>query len=358
MKRVIVLADRSAMALLKFVVAANLLLFLSFALVVAFATTKVRAEAAACTGVDMLAALATSDPVLLAKVEAEAAAQENGRGLLWKIEKPGIAASYLFGTMHVADPRVTTLPPVVQKAYDASGTVVLETMEVLDQSRMLASIMQKPELMMFTDATTLASLIPPAEVDGVNKALEARGIPPYSVAKMKPWILSAMIAMPACELQRRADGVPVLDVKLGQDAEAKGKALKGLETAVEQLEAMASMPMRFHIEGLVETLKLGDRMDDVIETMVILYTRGDVGMFWPVFRNVLPSEGTDVAAGYAAFEQTMITARNKTMAERAGPILDAGGAFIAVGALHLSGPEGLVSLLREAGYTVTRADRG
>jgi uncharacterized protein YbaP (TraB family) len=42
------------------------------------------------------------------------------------------------------------------------------------------------------------------------------------------------------------------------------------------------------------------------------------------------------------------------MVARAGPILDAGNAFVAVGALHLPGPEGLVALLRKAGYTVTR----
>jgi uncharacterized protein YbaP (TraB family) len=41
------------------------------------------------------------------------------------------------------------------------------------------------------------------------------------------------------------------------------------------------------------------------------------------------------------------------MRDAAGPLLDEGGVFIAVGALHLSGEKGLVALLREAGYTVT-----
>ena len=115
---------------------------------------------------------------------------------------------------------------------------------------------------------------------------------------------------------------------------------------------MASLPMDFHMKGLVETLKLGDRMDDVIETMIVLYEREDTGMFWPLFRAVLPSSDGD-EAGYAAFEETMITSRNRTMAENAEPILAKGNAFIAVGALHLPGPEGLVELFRKAGYTVT-----
>ena len=51
----------------------------------------------------------------------------------------------------------------------------------------------------------------------------------------------------------------------------------------------------------------------------------------------------------------MVTTRNHGMAENAEPILAAGSTFIAVGALHLPGKEGLVELLRQAGYTVSPA---
>ena len=59
---------------------------------------------------------------------------------------------------------------------------------------------------------------------------------------------------------------------------------------------------------------------------------------------------------YAAFEQAMIVERNKTMIKNAEPIIGAGSAFIAVGALHLPGPEGLIELLRRAGHTVSAVD--
>ena len=58
----------------------------------------------------------------------------------------------------------------------------------------------------------------------------------------------------------------------------------------------------------------------------------------------------------AAFEQRIILDRNKVMAERAVPILDKGNVFIAVGALHLVGDQGLVALLRQQGFTVTAAN--
>jgi uncharacterized protein len=109
--------------------------------------------------------------------------------------------------------------------------------------------------------------------------------------------------------------------------------------------------MEFHIEGLVETLRLGDRVEDVMETMVRLYIDGQTGMFWPFFEAALPSEGGD-QEGFAAFQEALIDVRNRTMAEGAAPLIEKGGAFIAVGALHLPGKDGLVELLRQQGFRV------
>jgi uncharacterized protein YbaP (TraB family) len=171
---------------------------------------------------------------------------------------------------------------------------------------------------------------------------------------MKPWMLAAMVALPACEMARKAGGAPVLDVKLAEDAKAGGKRLEGLETAADQLGAMASLPMTFHIQGLVDTLRLGDRMDDVMETMIVLYERGDMGLVVPLIKAATEDSGA-TNQGYAEFEQTMVTSRNVSMAARAEELLADGGVFMAVGALHLPGSEGLVELFRKAGYTVTPA---
>ena len=331
---------RSALAILAFAVAALL------------ATERANAEATACTGSNMLPAL-ESDPALAQQMRAEAAETVNGKGLLWKIEREGATPSFLFGTMHVTDPRVTSLTPAARSAFDAAGTVVIETTEVMDQKKMLASLMQTPELTMFVDDRTLTSLLTVEDADVLNNALEARGISLASVSKMKPWMLSAMLALPVCELARKADGAAVLDVKLAQDALAAGKNLEGLETAVAQLEAMASLPMEFHMKGLIDTAKLGDRIEDVTETMIILYQNENTGMFWPLFRAAMPGEEAK-ESGYAAFEEAMVTTRNRKMVEKAAPILERGGAFIAIGALHLPGQDGLVELIRREGYNVSR----
>jgi len=355
MKRVIAIADRAALVSLKLLVALNVLFFLSFLIVALLAAGRARAETPVCAGADMLSALQKDDPATYRKIEAEAAATPNGKGLLWKLEKTGEKPSFLFGTMHMTDPRVTTLPPEAQKAFDAAGTLIIETTDVLDKQKMMTAMLKEPDLMMFTDSTTLSSLLTPDEAAAMNAALDARGIPPASVAKMKPWMLSAMMALPACELARQSGGAPVLDVKLAESAKAAGKLVEGLETAESQLRAMASLPLAFHMKGLVDTLKLGDKVNDINETMIVLYQRGDTGTFWPLLRSMSPGEEDD-AAGYAAFEQAMITDRNKVMVDHAQPILAKGNAFMAVGALHLPGPEGLVEDFRKAGYTVTAVD--
>lgn len=352
MSKAELLADRLSLVSLRLVAAANLIFLLSFLLVVVLAAGEARAETAVCTGNDLLAELGASDPAALERIRAEAAATPNGSGLLWKLEKDGVAPSYLFGTMHLTDPRVTTLTPQAQAAFDGANTVVIETTDVLDQSAILAAMASRPDLMAFTDGTTLSSLMSPEQVKQLDAALEKRSIPPASVQTMKPWILAAAVSLPSCELVRKASGLPFLDIKLAQDAKAQGKALGGLETMIGQMEAMASLPMSFHLEGLLSTLELGTKLDDLFETMVELYVKGDTGMVWPLFRAALP-EGDE--GSYAAFEETMISTRNRTMAENSAAFLDKGGAFIAVGALHLPGKDGLVELLKSAGYRVSPA---
>ncbi|MCR4266574.1 TraB/GumN family protein [Nitratireductor sp. ZSWI3] len=337
------------------VAAALPLLLLSALLAGLLLASPASAETFACAGKNLLAELAAEDPAALEEVRRKAGETPNGQGLLWRVTRDGLAPSYLFGTMHMSDPRVTELSDAARQAFDGAERIVIETTDILDQRAMAAAIYGQPELTMFTGSETLADHLSAADREIVEAALSARGVPFGSVKKMKPWMLISLVALPSCEVQRSSAGLPVLDVKLARQAQEDGKELLGLESAVEQLAAMASLPMELHARGLVETLSLGERLEDVMETMVALYVDGETGMFWPLIRAAVPEN--DASEGdYAAFDQAMVKARNGVMAERSEPILEKGGAFIAVGALHLPGAEGLVELLRAAGYEVEKVD--
>ena len=344
---------RTPETVLRLVAAANTLFFASFLVVLLMAAGQAKAEAIACTGQNLMGEM-PADTVKT--IEAEAARTLNGEGRLWKLEKDGLKPSYLFGTMHLTAPRVIDLTPEARKAFDGSDIVVIETTEILNEVEAAKSLFAKPELTMFTDATTLTSLVKPEDKAALEAGLKKRGIPLLAVNKMKPWMIAGLVALPACELNRKKGGAPFLDIKLAKDAQAAGKELDGLETMVEQIGAMASLPVEFHVQSLVEAVKLGDRMDDVMETMVDLYVQGRIGMIMPFLKNVAPGTA-DTGGQYGNFEEVMITTRNKLMAERAEPILARGNVFIAVGGLHLPGDEGLVEKFRRAGYTVTAAGR-
>jgi len=305
-----------------------------------------------CTGHNILTDLKQNDPARYAEVVKEADGVPNGKGIFWRIEKAGIAPSWLLGSMHVTDPRVLNLPPRTQVAHDAADTIVIESDEILDEKKASAALLMKPELMMFTDGTTIEKLLSHDDYVRLQEGLKQRGIPLAAVSRMRPWMISSVVALPGCEMARKAMGVQFLDQKIAADAVAEGKQVKGLETLAEQLQAMAELPTEFHLKSLIETLALGSKMNDVIETMTDLYLTGDIGMTIPMLKTVSP-DGKDEESDYAAFEQRIILDRNKVMAERAEPILAKGNVFMAVGALHLPGEGGVIELLRKQGFTVT-----
>lgn len=344
---------RTPDAMLRLLAIANTLFFASFLLVLLAATSQARAEDIECVGQNLMQTL---DAKVIAEIDSEAAKTINGQGRLWKIEKAGVKPSWLFGTMHATDKRVVTLSEQTKAAYDSADIVVIETTEVLDQAKAATALLSRPDLMMFTDATTLTSLVDPKDLPALEKGLTDRGLALAAINKMKPWMISSMLAIPACETKRIQAGSLLLDVKLGKDAEKAGKQVGGLETVVEQFDAMASLPMKMHIEGLIEAASMGALTSDVRETMIDLYVKGEIGKIMPLVKNIAPA-GVSTSGNSGEFEELMIFARNTTMAQRAEEYLAKGNAFIAVGAMHLPSEKGMVEKFRAAGYTVTAAEK-
>ena len=346
------LADRLADTGLWLLAIIHVLVALSFLLVLASLSPANAQETPACGGDNLLQKYEKDDPAAFAKLRAEADAVPNGRGILWKIEKDGKPASWLLGTMHVTDPRVLAMPEAARTAYAGAGTVIVESDEIADETKAGLAIMARPDLTMFTDGKSITDFLDKEDAAKLTEGLKSRGLSLAAVARMKPWMIASFVALPACEIARKTAGAAFLDQRLARDAIAEGKTLKGLETLIEQISALDSLPLEPQIQGLVQTIELGDTLEDVIETMSQLYLSGDVGMIMPMMRAASPETGDDAEA-YADFEQRIIVDRNHIMADRAAPILTEGNVFMAVGALHLPGPEGVVELLRQQGFTVT-----
>jgi uncharacterized protein YbaP (TraB family) len=343
------IADRAIAVLL----AIPFLLALVLLLTLVFAAPARAEEDPACGGKDLIAALQTSNPAAYEMLRAEGAKIRNSGVRFWKLEKAGQQPNWLLGTMHLSDPRVTDMPAEAKAAFEGAGVIVLESDEILDQQKAAAKLMARPDLMFFSGKETIADYLTPDEQKLLENGLMQRGMPFNAVAKMKPWILTSMVALPSCELSRKAQGMPFLDMKLAKDGIAAGKEVKGVETLAEQMDVVASLPMAFHVKSLVGTVKYPQYTADMMETTLQLYLRGDIGLVFPAGAYFAPEKSVDDFKDMALFEEKLITMRNHTMADRGEPILARGNVFMAVGALHLVGDEGLVELLRAKGYTLT-----
>jgi len=302
----------------------------------------------------MIAELAAKDPAAHSKITDEAAKIENGEALLWKIEKAGIPDSYLFGTIHMADTRVTALPDKVRNAFTASKTVAVEVANMSDEG-MLAAMTKVPALLAYTDGTTLPAQLTPAEFDQVQKLTTKVGMPAEAAPVLRPWLISMLLAISDCNRAQLEAGKKALDSILESEAKKNGAAVVGLETVEDQLSAMASIPNDKQILILKAGLAYADRTDDMIETLVQLYLQRKIAATMP-FQLMLAEKVGVPASAYDDFMKILVSDRNIKMRDGATPLLEKGNVFIAVGSLHLPGKTGLVSLLRDAGYHVTAAE--
>ena len=342
-------ADRLAEKALMLFAAANLVLFLLFAVSLGTAQRALSAEMT-CRGENLVEKLQQSDPQKFAEVVAEAGKVENGHSVMWKISRDGLKPSFLLGTMHSADPRVTQMQPAADSAFERADSVLIENTEVLDRTKMTEALLRYKEMTLLMDGSTLDQKIASDSVPALQASVEARNMPWEIARHMQPWMVAAAIAIPVCEVAAKSGGAEVLDSIIGKRALADGKTLIGLESIEEQFKAVSGIPQEFHVNALSETLQLSDMTDSMMETTKLLYLQGETGMLLPLVRAYSPR--TYSGKGYAEFQELLVSRRNHTMAARAAEHLAKGNVFMAVGALHLSGEEGLVNLLRHQGFKV------
>jgi len=304
----------------------------------------------ACGGKDLLAELQDNDPAVASGVLAAASQVANGGAVLWRVAREGIADSYLFGTVHMTDERVTDFPENVRSAIEGARVVALEVVDV-GPAALATAIQQSPTLLMFEDGRRLDLLISPEAFKTVKKQLEAARLPSAFAEHFKPWVISMVMAVTDCERERISNGKPVVDMKIADIARSKDIPVVGLETVEAQLAAAASVPMEEQVAMLRSSLKFADRAEDLRETILQLYLSRKIGAALPLQKLLARRSGIE-GVTFEGFKSLMVDGRNRTMRTRALPLLAEGNVFIAVGALHLVGENGLVALLRNAGYEV------
>ena len=276
--------------------------------------------------------------LLLLAAASPAQADSFGHGLLWKIEGAGTPPSYLFGTIHAEDARVLALPRQVESAFAGARSFTMEV--VLDPM----AIVELTTAMMLEEGKTLRGLIGESRFREVEQAMSARGMPGAVVDTLKPWAVFATLSTP-----KPATGL-FLDRVLYLEAVSGGKPVHGLETAAEQMGVFDGLSLRDQIALLDDTLDNLHRIDDLNRQLIDTYLQRDLAGLMALNERHAREGDPRLAA---LLTERLIVARNHRMAERMIPQLKEGGAFVAVGALHLPGEEGILRLLSRRGYRLT-----
>lgn len=261
---------------------------------------------------------------------------EYTRGLLWRLSKPGRAPSFLFGTIHVADDAIVELPAVVGEALDNAQSFA---MEVVPDA---ADLMSFSSRMYFTDGRKLSDMLSRPLFEKVVRLLGRYHLPADAISLFKPWAAFLTMSYPP-------DFREVLDMQLLARARENGAAVSGLETLREQLEIFDTMALEKQIRLLVDTACNYRSVEADFEKMKSLYLARDLAGLYAYGQRY--SQADDEL--YNELINKVLIERNYTMTERMLPLLNEGNAFIAVGAMHLPGREGMLALLARNQYEIS-----
>jgi uncharacterized protein len=262
------------------------------------------------------------------------AAQATEKGLFWKLESPTGKTSYLFGTMHTDDNRVSDMTPKMLDAMKSVDTFVME-----------AEPTQDPSIFLMKEAK-LPSLLTQAEFDQVRDLTDFHVMHLGAAMQMKPWLLAVIFDLPKPQTEFAQDNL------LMTKSEDFGKEIKGLESSQEHFSIMDAFSMDEQMVMLRAVLKRTPEQKEAdFEKLMNAYLAGDSdkisALDEQITGGILPKEL------WAKMRKSLLDDRNVKMAARAIPIANEKPLFIAVGASHLAGENGLLAAFKKAGFKLS-----
>ena len=312
---------------------------------------------AACDGRDLLAEMPADERAQLA---ARAEAAPFPRGNLWRAERDG-AILHLAGTFHIGDAR---LAPLMQRIAPliADAAVVLVEVTPEEERRLQAAMADDPALAFITEGPTLRDRLDDSEWADYAAQMRARGVPPMLASRFRPWLAFITLSVPACLVAPDGTMPPGLDDRVITHARGSGVPVVPLEGMEVLFEIFDTLTDDEALDILRATLRQAELSEDVFATLLNAYLDGEHRLAWEFGRNWIPEAVADLFPPERLeplnlrLEEALLGRRNRAWLPE---ILDAAGSgpvFVAVGAAHLSGDDGLLDLLDRAGFRLTRLD--
>ncbi|MGX7668624.1 TraB/GumN family protein [Flavobacterium pedocola] len=263
-------------------------------------------------------------------------AQKLENALLWKISGKDLAApSYLFGTIHMTCD--ATLKDNVKKALGTTDQLYLE-LDMDDtalQTKMMTGMMMK-------DGVTMTSLCSEEDFKIVDSFLTKNiGFSAKLLNTFKPFMISAMLypKMLDCPMQS-------VEGELMRITKEQQEETFGLESVAEQMAVFDAIPYKDQMTELVKTAKGNMEKDkNEFKKVMEIYKSENLNAMLELSRT---SDNTITSK----FEDDLLTKRNKNWISKIAEAAKTKPTFFGVGAAHLGGDNGVINLLRKAGYKV------
>ena len=263
--------------------------------------------------------------------------QKEDKSLLYEISGNGLSQpSYLYGTIHVICKDDFVMTEATKQKFSETQQVYLEI--DMDDPKMMPDMMKS---MYMTDGSTIKSLLSEPDYQKVSQFFkDTLKMNIATMDKLKPFVLGSMTVtkLLSCPTQSYEETFMKM-------AKTENKEILGLETVQDQFSAMDKMGMKKQADMML--VKLVDDWADgkqKFKQLITDYKNQDVEALLEVMTK---SKSMD-----SDFENDLLISRNQNWIPKIQEITKEKSTFFAVGAGHLGGKKGVVSLLREAGFTV------
>lgn len=303
---------------------------------------------AACDGRDLRLDLPPEQEAALRAAEAET---PFAHGNHWRATR-GDRVIQVIGTIHMPDPRLAPIVSRLEPVIAGADLLFLEATE--EDTKALEKRLTGPDSLLLLKDTSLPELMDEETWQSLAKAASDRGIPGFMAAKMQPWYLSLVLALPGCAMELVSTGQ-------GLDAliEARALAAEVPRRSIEPIDTVFQVFNEDPLEEQLRLLQLGlypeELSADLLETTVNAYFDEAHSDAWQMSRLMtyahldLPKDEVETLLN--EMEQKLLIARNlnwiEVIEETTEPRI-----AVAVGAAHLMGDSGLLNQLEMRGYTL------
>ena len=262
---------------------------------------------------------------------------------VWRVTS-GSNSLYLGGTVHLLRPTDYPLPQEYEQAYADSDELYFETdIASMNDLAVQAQMLQQ---LTYTDGRSLATVLNEEAYQALSEYTSGVGLPLNLLESFKPGMIVSTLQV--LEFQKLGFTPQGVDAYFNSRAMGEAKAIGALETIQEQIGFLAAMGEGNESEFIL--LSLGDleQTQEVMEDMIRAWRNGDSAALEDLFVDEMRQQSPELY-------DSLLKQRNLRWMPQIEAMLDDNDTeFVLVGAAHLIGPEGLVTLLRQAGYQVTQ----